>query len=29
MSPLDDAAHNMCSTYKKKSVSAFSFKIYE
>jgi len=28
MSPLDDAAHNMCSTSKKKNFSASSFKIY-
>jgi len=29
MSPLDDALHNMFSTYKKKNSRAFSYKIYQ
>jgi len=29
MSPLDDAAHSMCSTYKKKNFRASSYKSYQ
>jgi len=29
ISSLDDAAHNMCSTYRKKNFRASSFRIYQ